>query len=304
MRAAVLEEVGQPPTVREFDEPERDIVHVSLAGCNPVDLALASGALGPPEVPRVVGKEGVGYTIDGTRVYFDSPRAPFGSWAELSCFDPDLTFAVPDTVSDDLAVALGIAGLAAWLPLTRHADVSAGQSVLILGATGVVGTIAVQAAKILGAGRVVAAGRHKEALAKTRDLGADAIVELGGDDDASALKSEVKDGYDVVIDMVYGEPFLAALEASAVGATLVTVGQGAGGAPGVPFAKLMGRTHVGHNNNLLPKHVMRQGYQELMSLAAEKRIQVETTRYSFDEAQKAWQAQADGPHVKIGVTPR
>lgn len=304
MRAAVLEAAGQPPTVREFDAPTRDVVQVSLAGCNPVDLALASGEMGDPDVPAVVGKEGVGYTVDGTRVYFNSPMSPFGSWAELAQFNPDRTFEVPDTVGDDMAVALGIAGLAAWLPLTRHADVSAGQSVLVLGATGVVGNIAVQAAKILGAGRVVGAGRNQQGLARARELGADAVVALGGDDDAAALRAEVKDGYDVVVDMVYGQPFLAALEATAVGATLVTVGQGAGGAPRVPFAKLMGRTHIGHNNNLLPARAMRQGYQELVTLAEEKRFTVDTTRYRLDDADKAWQAQADGPHVKIGITPR
>lgn len=300
MRAAVLEAVGQPPTVRDFDEPTRDVVRVSLAGCNPVDLALASGQMGDPVIPSVVGKEGIGHTVDGTRVYFDSPVSPFGSWGELAQFDPDLAFEVPDNVDDDLAVALGIAGLAAWLPLTRHADVSAGQSVLILGATGVVGSIAIQAAKILGAGRVVGAGRDTAALKKAQELGADAVVQLGSDDDAAALKSEVTDGYDVVVDLVYGDPFLAALDATAVGATLITVGQGAG-TPEIPFAKLMGRTHVGHMNNLLPARVMRQAYQELVGLASEGRIAVETTRYSLDDAEKAWEAQADSPHVKIGV---
>ena len=305
MRAAVLEAVGEIPHVKDFEEPGgHDIVTVTLAGCNPVDLALASSDLLKPNVPLVVGQEGVGFTDDGTRVYFNSPPMPFGSWAERAAFDPDRTFPVPETVDDDLAVALGIAGLAAWLPLTRHADVSAGQSVLVLGATGVVGTIAVQAANILGAGRVVAAGRNKDALQKTRDLGADAIVELGGADDAGALNEEAGDGYDVVVDMVYGGPFLAALEASSIGATLVTVGQGAGGAPQVPFPNLMGRTHVGHNNNMLGAAVMRQAYQELIGLAEQGRIHVETVRYDLEDAGKAWQAQAESPHVKIAVVPR
>ncbi|MDY6998620.1 MAG: zinc-binding dehydrogenase [Actinomycetota bacterium] len=303
MRAAVLEAVGREPHVKDFEEPGGpDVVTVALAGCNPVDLALASSELLEPSVPLVVGQEGVGYTDDGTRVYFNSPPMPFGSWAERAAFDPDRAFPVPETVDDDLAVALGIAGLAAWLPLTRHADVSAGQSVLVLGATGVVGSLAVQAAKILGAGRIVAAGRDTDALKKTRDLGADATVQLG-DDDAAALKSEAGDGYDVVVDMVYGAPFVAALEASAIGATLVTVGQGAGGAPEVPFLSLMGRTHIGHNNNLLGAAVMRQGYQELAGLAEQKRLHVETVRYDLEDAGKAWQAQADSPHVKIGVVP-
>jgi NADPH:quinone reductase-like Zn-dependent oxidoreductase len=86
-----------------------------------------------------------------------------------------------------------------------------------------------------------------------------------------------------------------------VGATLITVGQGAGGAPEIPFRSLMGRTHIGHSNDLMPNRVLRQAYDELTSLAAEGRLRVETTRYTLDDAEKAWQAQADSPHVKIGV---
>ncbi len=187
MRAAVLEKTGQTPVVRDFEDPDGDdVVDVRLAGCNPVDLALASGQMGEPDVPKVVGKEGIGLTADRTRVYFDSPPSPFGSWAQRTRVDPTRVYPVPDGVDDELAVALGIAGLAAWLPLTRHAHVE-GKSVLVLGATGVVGNIAVQAAKLLYAARVIAAGRNADALEKTRDLGADAIVRLG-DDARSALR--------------------------------------------------------------------------------------------------------------------
>src|SRR3546814_13977022 len=94
--------------------------------------------MGDPGVTKVVGKEGVGLTAERARVYFDSPPSPFGSWAQRVRVDPSTVYPVPAGIDDDLAVALGIAGLAAWLPLTRHAHVD-GQSVLILGATGVVG---------------------------------------------------------------------------------------------------------------------------------------------------------------------
>lgn len=302
MLAAVLEQVGQTPVVRDFNDPEGDdVVTVRLAGCNPVDLALASGQMGEPDTPKVVGKEGIGLTTDGARVYFDSPPTPFGSWAQRTKVNPDKTYRVPDGIDDDLAVALGIAGLAAWLPLTRHADVE-GKNVLILGATGVVGHIAVQAAKLLNAARVVAAGRDPDALEKTRDLGADAIVRLD-DDTPFPLGKEAGDGYEVVIDTIYGDPFLAALDASAPGATLVTIGQGAGASADVPFRQLAGRTHVGHMNDLMPADVVRAAYGELTAHAAEGRIRVETTRYGLDEAQRAWHAQAEGPHVKIGVEP-
>jgi NADPH2:quinone reductase len=90
-------------------------------------------------------------------VYLNSPPVPFGSSGQSCRIDPDRTFFIPDDIDDELAVALCISGLAAWLPLTRHASVAHGESVLVLGATGVVGHVAVQAAKVLGAGRVVAA---------------------------------------------------------------------------------------------------------------------------------------------------
>lgn len=302
MRAAVLQEIGHTPVVTDFDEPDiESSVAVCLAGCNPVDLALAAGKMGDQAVPKVVGKEGVGFTSDGDRVYFDSPPSPFGSWAQRTSVDPKKVYPVPDGVDDDLAVAMGIAGLAAWLPLTRHADV-VGKSVLILGATGVVGNIAVQAAKLLYAASVVAAGRDADALEATLDLGADAVVRLD-DDTPFALRKEAGDGYDVVLDLVYGDPFLAALDATAPGATLITVGQGAGASADVPFMKLVGRTHVGHLNDMMPADVVRTAYGELAAHAAEGRIRVETTRYSLDDAQRAWQAQADGPHVKIAIDP-
>ncbi|WP_406813699.1 zinc-binding alcohol dehydrogenase family protein [Mycobacterium sp. M23085] len=306
MRAAVLEAVGEVPTVRDFDEPDRGspdgIVEVVLAGCNPVDLELASGKMGQPVIPSVVGREGIG-TLDGKRVYFNAPPAPFGSWAQRCPVDPEKTVSVPDGLDDDVAVACGIAGLAAWLPLTRHADVSRGQSVLILGATGVVGRIGIQVARLLGAGRVIGAGRNPDALEQARALGADATVQLGGDDDARALRAEAGDGYDVVLDLVYGKPFLAALAATANGATLITVGEGAGPTAEVPFRALAGRTHVGHLNDAMGPEAMRAGYEEITKHAAAGRISVETQRYSLEDAAQAWRAQQSGPHVKIAVVP-
>ncbi|OBH78992.1 alcohol dehydrogenase [Mycobacterium scrofulaceum] len=306
MRAAVLEAAGDIPKVRDFDEPQgyphSEIAEVVLAGCNPVDILLASGKMGQPTTPSVVGREGIG-TLDGKRIYFNAPPDPFGSWAQRCPVNPAKTFPVPDELDDDVAVACGIAGLAAWLPLTRHADVSHGETVLVLGATGVVGRIAVQVAKLLGAGRVIGAGRNPEALEQTRDLGADATVQLGGDDDAAALRKESGDGYDVVIDLVYGKPFLAALDATANGATLITVGEGAGPTAEVPFRSLTGRTHVGHLNDAMAPDVLRAGYAEITKYAAEGRIHVDSRRYSLEEAAQAWREQQSGPHVKIAVAP-
>jgi NADPH:quinone reductase-like Zn-dependent oxidoreductase len=301
MRAAVLYTPGQAPKVGDFDEPDGDVVDVRLAGANPVDIMMASGALGAPPIPSVVGLEGIGTTADGDRVYFNSPPAPFGSWAQRSRIDPATTFPVPDGVDDDLAVALGIAGLAAWLPLTRHATVSKEKSVLILGATGIVGRIAIQAAKILGAGLVVGAGRNPVALEELTDLGADATVTLGEGDDTAALKAAATDGYDIVIDTVYGAPFLAALDATADGATLITIGSGAGHSADIPFLALLGRTHVGHLNSTTAPAVLRAGYAEITAAAVGGGIRVDTRRYGLEDAAEAWEALSKGARQKLAI---
>ena len=109
----------------------------------------------------------------GKRIYFNvnAPVGPFGSMAERTLIDPKFSFPVPDGVADDVAAALGNAGLAAWLALSWRARLRPGETVLILGATGISGLIAVTAAKQLGAGRIIAAGRNRDALARAKRLG-------------------------------------------------------------------------------------------------------------------------------------
>jgi NADPH:quinone reductase-like Zn-dependent oxidoreductase len=164
MRAAVLHEYGVP-TFGEFETPSvgpgQAVVDVLAAGVNPVDASISAGRFyaGKPPLPSVAGREGVGI-LAGERVYFDEPIPPFGSMAKRALIDPRSTYSVPDGVEDGMAVALGISGLAAWLPLTWRAELKPGEHVLVLAASGVLGQIAVQAAKLLGAGRVVAPGDH------------------------------------------------------------------------------------------------------------------------------------------------
>ena len=304
MRAAILRQSGGAPVVDDFDEPVpqdgQEVVDVAVAGVNPVDLALASGQMGEPEVPSVVGQEGVGRLSDGRRVYFNPAVSPYGSFAERALVEPEQAFDVPDTLSDELAVTMGIAGLAAWLALEHQANVQAGDQVLVLGATGVVGRIAVQAARVLGAGAVVAAARDADALAA---VGADRTVTLGGEDDAAALREGAADGFDVVIDPLYGTPFEAALGATADGARLVTIGQSAGPDARIPFRVLQGRTHIGHANNTTPLSIRRLAYETLTAHAAAGRIQVEVECFPLERAPKAWDAQANSPRHKLLVVP-
>jgi NADPH2:quinone reductase len=306
MRAAVLHELRTVPVFGDFKEPQPDDVHqvaeVVLGALNPVDLTIAAGGYREVELPCVVGLEGIARLSDGALVYFNGPPAPFGSLAQYAPIDPSTVFAIPDGLDPGLAVSLGIAGLAAWLPLTWRADLQAGETVLVLAATGVVGQIAVQAAKLLGAGRVVAAGRHRETLERLRERGADATVILEGDY-RQALQDAAGDGYDVVLDPLYGPPLEAALSATAHGARVVTVGAIAAESAAIPVRDLFGRTLTGHSNSHAPLEVRREAYERLAAHAAAGEISVEVERLPLSRIADAWELQARGPHHKITLVP-
>ena len=310
MRAAVLTEYGVPHA-GDFDEPVpsdgQAVVEVSAAGLNPVDVTISAGRFyaGKPPLPSVCGREGVG-TLEGRRVYFDTPVAPFGSMAERSLIDPVSTYPVPDEVDDGVAVALGIAGLAAWLSLTWRAALKPGEHLLVLGASGVVGQLAVQAGRILGAGRVVAAARSASALERCLALGADRAVRLGEAEDLAAALSEAADGrVDVILDPLFGEPFVAAIQAASFGARLVQMGASAGQQATVPSAPIRGKvlTIMGHTNFAAPAEVKRAAYERMAAAAAAGELDVETERIALERVQDAWARLEQGSHRKILVIP-
>src|SRR5215204_1190324 len=190
MRAAILREYDATPELGSFDDPAPGggtvVADVLAAGLNPVDVRKASGVfplMPKPPLPSVAGWEGVARLEDGSRAYFVDPPPPHGALAERTLLDPATTYPVPEGVDDGVAVALGIAGLAGWLALSWSAKLREGETVLVLGATGTVGQVAVQGAKLMGASRVVAAGRNPHGLARAAQLGADATVRLGEEGD-------------------------------------------------------------------------------------------------------------------------
>jgi NADPH2:quinone reductase len=310
MRAAVLSEYGIP-SAGEFEEPQaaegQAVVDVLAAGLNPVDVAICAGLFyaGKPPLPSVAGREGVGM-LAGERVYFDAPIVPYGSMAQRALVDPRSTYPVPDGVSDGVAIALGISGLAAWLPLTWRAQLKEGEHVLVLGASGVLGQIAVQAAKLLGAGRVVAAARSPEGLERCLELGADAAVRLGEPADLAAALAQAAEGrIDVVIDPLFGEPFVAALGAASFGARIVQIGAGAGAEATVPSAAIRGKLLVimGHTNFAAPPEVKREAYARMADAAARGEIRVEVDPLELDRVQDAWARLKAGSHRKIVLVP-
>jgi NADPH:quinone reductase-like Zn-dependent oxidoreductase len=310
MRAAVLHEYGVP-RVDQFQEPVAPpgqvVLDVRAAGVNPVDISISAGRFyaGKPPLPSVAGREGVG-TLDGRRVYFDSPVFPFGSMAERTLIDASSAYPIPDGVEDGVAIALGVSGLAAWLALSWRAQLEEGEHVLVLGASGVLGQIAVQAAKLLGAGRVVAAARSQEALERSLKLGADATVGLDRGDDLPAAMSEAAEGrIDVVVDPLFGAPFAAAVDAASFGARLVQLGTAAGTEATLSSASIRGKMLVimGHSNFASPPLLRREGYARLADAAAQGKVRVEAEPLPLEQVAEAWRRVEAGSHRKIVLVP-
>lgn len=319
MRAAVIHGIGQVPTVGDVQEPDRGarqaLIQVTAAAINPLDLAIASGRYygGSPEVPYVPGTEGVGLVVEaetvaaGTRVRFEA-RSGNGSLAERALATEDTLIELPEGTDDDLAAAIGVAGLAAWLALDWRGKLEEGETVLVLGASGAVGQIAVQAARHLGAGRVIAAARSADGLRRARELGADATVELQEqtvDELSDQLREAAGGELDLVIDPLWGEPAVAALQALRTEGRLVNLGQSAGGQAIISSASVRSRMRsiLGHANRMTPPGVRRDAYLTLMEEASAGRLEVDFEVIPLEEIARAWEQQVASPHRKIVVRP-
>jgi len=320
VRAALIREIDGLPEPAEIDAPERDegraLVEIHAVPLNPIDIALASGKhyLGPPKTPYVPGSEGVGTVVEadslepGTRVYISDDglggRGRDGTLAELATVLEAEAQGLPDEISDDLAAACGTAGLAGWLPVCWRAGVGAADRVLVLGGTGTVGLAAVQAARLKGVERVVAAGRRPAGLEAAKEAGADAVVHLDEPELAAAFKEACGgEGPTVVIDPLWGEPLAAALEAAAQGARVVQIGQSAGPTATLASGVVRGKQLeiYGYSNFVVPPEVRREAYAELVAHAAGGEIRFPIEDYPLDRVAEAWKRQADGPGAKLVV---
>jgi NADPH:quinone reductase-like Zn-dependent oxidoreductase len=320
VRAAIIDRIGEPPRLGEMEEPVREsgkaLIQVAAASINPLDLAIASGRYygGSPEPPYVPGTEGVGAVLEadsvsaGIVVRFEARSGRYGSLAERAIAPEETLIELPKATYNVLAAAIGVAGLAAWLALDHRGKLAEGETVLVLGASGAVGQIAVQAAKILGAGTVIAVARSADGLRRARELGADATVELGsqGPDQLSSQFREAAGGeIDLVVDPLWGAPAVAALQTLRTGGRLVNLGQSAGAEAVVSSAAVRSRSRsiVGHANAMTPRDVKRDAYLTLLEHAREGRLTVDFEVMPLEEITRAWELQASSPHRKIVVRP-
>jgi NADPH:quinone reductase-like Zn-dependent oxidoreductase len=323
MRAAVLRRHGEPPRFGQHPAPGRRpgqaLIRITAAPVNPLDLLCASGTsyFGQPALPYVPGTQGVGTVAEadgipaGQRVWFScaAGMAPGdGSMAELCVAPETALLPLPDGVSDDLAAALGLSAVAAWMALSWRGQLQPGEHVLVLGASGNVGQVAVQAARLLGAGRVVAACRDPHGRARAGELGADAAADLTGEDvDAVAerLARAVGDRVDLVLDPVWGAPAEAALRVLSPNGRLVNLGSSAGAVAGVSSAILRSRvlSVLGYTNNALTDEQKTAALAEILAHAADGRITADRETLPLDRAAEGWSRCGQAPHRRAVMTP-
>ena len=213
MKAAVVSAPGKLPAYGDFREPvpteDETRVAVTAAALSPLAKGRAAGThySSQGRFPFVAGVDGVGKTDDGCRVYFVLPTAPFGAMAEKTIVRKSQCVELPRGLDDVTAAAIANPGMSSWAALKERAKLIQGEIVLVNGATGSAGSIAVQIAKYLGAKKVIATGRNAQALESLRALGADATIPLTSNGDAmeEAFKEQFGgEGVDIVLDYLWG----------------------------------------------------------------------------------------------------
>jgi NADPH:quinone reductase-like Zn-dependent oxidoreductase len=302
VKAAVVTAFDTPPQYADVAEPvpngpDEVVVDVLAAALHRRVRSQADGShyTSTDELPLVPGVDGVGRTPDGELRYFVLPDTAAGSMAERTVIDLRRSVALPGDADPVVLAAAMNPAMSSWVALRRRIDFAAGNSVLVLGATGASGGLAVQIARRLGAGRVVAAGRDTAKLAALR--GADETVTLDGDGLAAAAAD-----VDVVLDYVWGEPAAAAMAALVTARsdrgrplTWVEIGSLGGQVAPIPSAALRAARLqlVGSGQGSVPT---RDIVAELPSLAAALtggELRVQARAVPLAEVTQAWAAESD-----------
>ncbi|GAA4666388.1 zinc-binding alcohol dehydrogenase family protein [Amycolatopsis dongchuanensis] len=307
MKAAVVSAFDAPPRYQDFPDPtatgpDELVVDVLAAGLHPRVRSQANGShyTTTGELPLVPGVDGVGRGPDGRLRYFVLPETTLGSMAERTVIDVRRSVVLPEG-SDVLAVAAAMnPAMSSWVALRRRAEFQPGQDVLVLGATGNAGRLAVQIAKLLGAGRVVAAGRDEARLSA---VGASETVPL----DRVAEAADV----DVVLDYVWGEPTAAAMAAVVTHRadrgkplTWIEIGSVAGPTAAIPSAALRAarlRIIGSGQGSVTPRDII----AELPSLAEEitrGTFEINARPVALSDVEQAW-AESTSTTERLVLTP-
>jgi NADPH:quinone reductase-like Zn-dependent oxidoreductase len=324
MKAAVVYEMGTSPVFADFETPVasagEELITVKAAALTHFTRSRASGAHYSANalLPAIAGTDGVGLTQDGRRVYFILPGAPFGAMAEVTRVRAGNCVAVPDGVDDITAAALANPGMSAWAALVYRAQLKQGDTVLINGATGIAGRLAVQLAKHLGAGTVIATARDETALASVKALGADVVIPMhldGADPEGTsrfeeAIGKQCKEGIDVVVDYLWGtsaQTIIATIAKAVEDARpvrFVQVGSASGGDITLPGAALRSSAIVlmGSGIKSVPLPDLLAAVGHVFAAAVPANLQIATRVLPLSDVQTAWDG--DGGKARVVFVPR
>lgn len=326
MKAAVLDRLGGVPQYREVPDPVApeggEVARVRAAAIKNIERMLVAGShygSGQLVLPAHVGLDAVVQLADGRRVYTGA-TPPAGAMAERLAVSPGRFVPVPAGVDDAVAAALPNAAVSAWFALEYAAQVQPGASVLVLGATGVTGALAVQLAKHhFGAGQVIAVGRDETRLAALAEQGADQVIRIGTDlsDLGEAVRAaRAERSIDVVLDYVWGPPaeqVLGALGNDHLAADFqrtryVQIGEGAGATITLPAAVLRsaGVELLGQGAGSVPKEAFARVQAEIMptlfDLLERGAVSVQTVLRPLADVAEAWTEQT-GSGVRTVLVP-
>lgn len=305
MRAAVVDAFDRPPRYgvveRRAAQPGEVVVNMLAVALSP---RVRTGAAGRhytsvDALPMVPGIDGVGRTPDGRLVYVLALDSPDGTMAEQVIVDAGHLVALPEGADPITCAAAGIAGVSSWIALTARVGLRPGQEVLVLGATGVAGRLAVQIARLLGAGRVVAAGRDPDRLAGLTGVGADAVVGLGDPDAYPTALAAAAGSADIVLDYLWGTVTQRALPALLADRTpadgpmhWVSIGSTAGPEISLPSAALRSRDlHLlGSGQGSFTTADLGTPLHDLMAAVAAGTLDVPTRAVPLSDVEQVWQA--------------
>jgi NADPH:quinone reductase-like Zn-dependent oxidoreductase len=323
MKAAIVTAAGKSPIFGEFNEPTAsqgmEVITVSASALSQFTKSRSSGTHYSSEgtFPSVAGADGVGLTEDGRRVYFFLPKAPYGALAKKCLVDASHCVEIPEILDNATAAAMANPGMSAWAALVERARLQPGETVLINGATGSAGRVAVQIAKYLGAGKVIATGRNEGELEELRSLGADAVIAFnlgavqpfGAKNYEQALKEVFAQGVNVVVDYLWGESaktVIVAIAKTVEDATpvrFVHVGGASGEAEiALPGAALRSSAIqlMGSGLKSVPLPKLLGAIKNVFEAAGPAKLQIATKTMPLSEIEEAWKA-PNKPRIVIAI---
>ncbi|WP_153101419.1 quinone oxidoreductase family protein [Paraburkholderia hayleyella] len=313
MKAAIVHDFDAPPRYGDFADPiaaaDETLVQVRAAALSQLVRAQAAGKhySSSKTVSWVPGVDGVGHLPDGRRVYFAFPRSPYGAMAQTTVVQRRYCVALPDGLDDVRAAALGNPGMSSWAALTHRAHFQPGENVLINGATGVSGRLAVQIARYLGAGKVLATGRNAQSVEGLKALGADVLIPL--DVPAGYLAETFRHAIrehrvNVILDYLWGpsaESLIHAVSVHGAGEAeprirFVQIGSISGQSIAFPAAALRssGLEMMGSGLGSVSNLDLLGSIASLLKAAATGALSIETETAPLAEVAAVWQGAAVG----------